>query len=77
MVLNAIVLWNTRYIQAALDQLRTDGFEINPEDVARLSPLGFEHINMLGRYHFDLAESVARGEMRPLRPSFEQGELFW
>ena len=37
------------------------------EDVARLSPLGFEHINMLGRYAFTLPDAVARGELRPLR----------
>ena len=37
------------------------------EDVARLSPLGFEHIDMLGRYAFVLPDAVARGELRPLR----------
>jgi hypothetical protein len=35
--------------------------------VARLSPLGFDHINMLGRYAVVLPEKVARGELRPLR----------
>jgi len=34
---------------------------------ARLSLLGHEHINMLGRYAFTLPEPVARGELRPLR----------
>ena len=37
------------------------------EDVARLSPLGFDHINMLGRYAFILPDQIARGELRPLR----------
>jgi hypothetical protein len=37
------------------------------EDVARLSPLGHEHINMLGRYAFSLPDKIARGELRPLR----------
>ena len=37
------------------------------EDVARLSPLAHEHINMLGRYAFILPEPVARGELWPLR----------
>jgi hypothetical protein len=40
---------------------------INPEDVARLSPLGFEHINILGRYRFHLSENLKNGAMRPLR----------
>ena len=37
------------------------------EDVARLSPLGHEHINTLGRYAFSLPDRIARGELRPLR----------
>lgn len=37
------------------------------EDVARLSPMRHEHINMLGRYSFSVPEAVAKGELRPLR----------
>ena len=47
LVVNVIVLWNTIYMDAALDQLRAEGFDVRDEDVARLSPLGFDHINML------------------------------
>ena len=61
-VVNIIVLWNTLYIDAALEQLRHEGFRINPEDEARLSPLIFDHINLLGRYAFSVPESVGRGE---------------
>ena len=53
-------------MDAALDQLRTEGFDVRDEDVALLSPLGFEHINTLGRYAFTLSDGVARGELRPL-----------
>ena len=67
LVVNLVVLWNTIYMDAALDRLRADAFDVWPEDVARLSPLGFKHINMLGRYAFTLPETVARGELRPLR----------
>ena len=35
--------------------------------VARLSPLVFDHINLLGRYAFSVPDSVIRGELRPLR----------
>lgn len=66
-VVNLVVLWNTIYMDAALDRLRAEGYEVLPADVARLSPLGFKHINMLGRYAFTLPEMVARGELRPLR----------
>ncbi len=67
LVVNIVVLWNTIYMDAALDRLRAEGFDVRAEDVARLSPLGFKHINMLGRYAFTLPDTVARGELRPLR----------
>jgi len=70
LVTNAVVLWNTIYIQAALDNLRQQSFEIKEEDEARLSPLVHAHINMLGHYSFILTENVLKGELRPLnRPS--------
>ena len=71
LVVNIIVLWNTLYINAALQQLEQEGFEIQSEDIARLSPLVFEHINVLGRYSFSLPEAVSRGELRPLRNAFD------
>jgi TnpA family transposase len=67
LVTNAVILWNTLYIEAALEQLRSEGYEVRPEDVARLSPLPSHHINVLGRYSFALAKHVANGGMRPLR----------
>jgi TnpA family transposase len=67
LVVNIIALWNTLYIDAALEQLRKEGYPVKPEDVARLSPLVWGHINLLGRYTFALPEAVTRGELRPLR----------
>lgn len=73
LVVNAIVLWNTRYIGVALGDLRQSGTAVNDEDVARLSPLLHEHVNMLGRYDFTLPDEIASGQLRPLRDpdSFE------
>jgi hypothetical protein len=60
--------WNTIYIDAALAQLRQEGYPVRDEDVARLSPFVHErHINLLGRYSFIVPEAVTRGELRPLR----------
>ena len=67
LVVNAICLWNTRYMDLALQSLRAEGYEIREEDVERLSPLRSEHVHLLGRYHFSLAESVQQGKLRPLR----------
>jgi hypothetical protein len=65
---------NTIYMNAALDQLRAEGFDVRDEDRARLSPLGFDHINMLGRYAFILPDQIARGELRPLRDPANAGD---
>jgi TnpA family transposase len=67
LVVNTIILWNTRYMDAALHHLRESGEEVLPQDVERLSPLGFDHINLVGRYHFGLPDAVQRGALRPLR----------
>lgn len=67
LVLNIITLWNTIYMDAAINQLRQEGFPVHDEDVARLSAYGFGHINMLGRYSFAMPDEVKRGELRPLR----------
>jgi hypothetical protein len=47
-----IVLWNTLYMNAVLDQLRAEGYDVRPEDEARLSPFGHEHTNMFGKVLF-------------------------
>ncbi len=65
LVLNALVLFNTRYMDAAVNQLRADGFDVHDEDIARLSPFVRHHINMLGRYSFQLPDLP--GGLRPLR----------
>lgn len=67
LVVNVIALWNTIYMDAVLEQLRSERYPLKPEDVARLSPLIFDHINFLGRYAFALPDSVAQGQLRPLR----------
>jgi hypothetical protein len=38
LVTNAVVLWNTLYMEAALERLRAEGFEVRSWDLARLAP---------------------------------------
>jgi TnpA family transposase len=75
LVVNAVVLWNTRYLDAALAQVRASSTPVNPEDVERLSPLLLDHVNVLGRYDFVLTESVRQGRLRPLRTPDERDDL--
>jgi TnpA family transposase len=67
MVVNMILLWNTIYLNKASDYLKATGMEIRDEDIKRLTPLGFEHIQFLGRYDFTLKASTEVGGLRPLR----------
>jgi TnpA family transposase len=71
LVTNVVVLWNTIYVDAALRQLEGSQVLIEPEVVARLSPLGFQHIRFLGRYDFNLDEHVVAGQLRPIRDPFD------
>jgi TnpA family transposase len=73
LVVNAVVLWNTRYLDAALAEVRTAGVAVQLADVERLSPLLINHVNVLGRYEFALKESVRQGQLRPLRDP-DQGD---
>jgi hypothetical protein len=60
-----VVLWNTRYLDAAVSELRQAGHNIAEEDIARLSPLKEKHLNCLGRYAFTASEPSTG--LRPLR----------
>ena len=67
LVLNILVHWNTIYMDAALDQLKDNGFPVNEEDEIRLSAFAKAHFNMLGRYAFSMPDEVKMGKLRPLR----------
>lgn len=65
LVLDIIVLWNTIYMNAALESLRTWGESVASEDIARLSPFGHRHINYLGHYSFNVPDTIQDGKLRP------------
>ncbi len=65
LVLNCIVLWNTVYMNAALEQLRARGHPVRDEDVARLSPFIRHHLRVHGDYSFLLPDLA--GALRDLR----------
>ncbi|KOX59072.1 hypothetical protein ADL19_05905 [Streptomyces purpurogeneiscleroticus] len=68
LVVTAIVLWNTRYLERALARLRGDEF-VPAHLLAHLSPLGWEHINLTGDYIWTPASEVTETTVgsRPLR----------
>ena len=74
LVTNAVVLWNTLYLQAALEHLQSAGLDTHPEDRARLSPLQHRPLHVLGRFSFALADPIASGTLRPLTIEGEDEE---
>ena len=42
--------WNTVYLDKIVNTLRAKGEEIPDEYLAHVSPLGWQHVNLLGRY---------------------------
>jgi len=68
LVVNAIVLWNSLYMQVALEQLE-QVMNVESADKARLLPFIYDHINLLGRYSFSIEEQLGTGCMRPLNLS--------
>ena len=67
LVTNAVVAWNTVYMQEVIEQLSVEGADFDETDFVHLSPARFEHINPYGRYDFDVAKTFDRQGLRPLR----------
>ena len=67
LVVAAIVLWNTVYIERAVHALRDSGKTVDETLLPHLSPLGWEHINLTGDYIWPQSHQVQQGQFRPLR----------
>ncbi|EMF6352974.1 Tn3 family transposase, partial [Salmonella enterica] len=65
----AISLWNTVYMERAVDALKRKGVKINEQLLSHLSPLGWEHINLTGDYIWKSNRIPASGKFRRLRPA--------
>lgn len=53
---NAVLVWNTLAITKIVTQLRVGGENIADEDLARISPLMYQHVIPNGTYHFARAK---------------------
>ena len=61
LLVDAVITWNTVRYQAALDGLRAEGYPVNDDDLAHLSPTRYAHVNPYGRYRFDLEGNRVQG----------------
>ena len=68
LLVTAIILWNTRYLERAIAALR-QAEDVPDQLLAYLSPLGWEHVNLTGDYIWSAERPVteSRDGFRPLR----------
>lgn len=66
LLINIISIWNTIYLERAIDYRKSIGEDINENLIAHISPLGWEHINMLGEYRFKFDDEKDSEVLRPL-----------
>lgn len=67
LVVTAIILWNTRYLERVFAALKEQGHPVREDLIPHISPLAWEHINLTGDYLWKLSRQVAAGQFRPLR----------
>jgi len=53
-------------LKLALDAIKQTGEMVLDSDVQRLSPLGYEHINIVGSYSFGLPKEIENGGLKSL-----------
>jgi TnpA family transposase len=66
LVIVAITLWNTVYLERAVNALRERG-AVNDALLGHIAPLGWNHIGLTGDYNWHANKRVAKGGFRPLR----------
>ncbi|BAI73393.1 transposase [Azospirillum sp. B510] len=66
LLVSAIILWNTRYLEAAFAELASQGHGVTPELMRHVAPLGWEHVGLTGDYVWG-AEPLPEAGLRPLR----------
>ncbi|AWP25298.1 MULTISPECIES: Tn3 family transposase [Paenibacillaceae] len=70
-IINAISVWNTVYLQQATEHRKKQG-KLQEELLNHISPLGWEHINFLGEYKFNFKQNTSLNSLRPLKQ--QEGE---
>ena len=71
LVVSAIILWNTRYLERAVAIMRQTE-DVPDHLLAHLSPLGWEHVNLTGDYIWSTERVSENADgMRPLRTAPE------
>ncbi|MEM9009033.1 MAG: Tn3 family transposase [Cyanobacteria bacterium P01_F01_bin.86] len=67
LVTNAVIVWNTVYIDKVVEQLRQEGLSISDEDLKGIWPTRHSNLNVYGKYFFNLTHIGQKQSLRPLR----------
>ena len=67
LVTNAIIVWNTVYIDKVVQQLRQEGHSVDDEDLKHIWPTRHTHVNVYGQYHFETKRFWKKHPLRDLR----------
>ena len=71
----AIILWNTVYLEHAVEALRRKGEHFDEKLLQYTSPLSWEHLALTGDYLWDVGRLPEEGKFHALRSQREQGLL--
>jgi hypothetical protein len=72
LVTAAIALWNTVYLDRAIQSLQRQEESVPEGLLAHLAPVGWQHINLTGDYLWDADAHIGPDGFRPLRATINQ-----
>jgi hypothetical protein len=67
LVMNAVIVWNTVYMAAAVEQLKQEGYPVYETHLVHIWPTRYAHLSVYGKYHFSVEEARGQKGSRPLR----------
>jgi len=67
LVTNAVIVWNTVYMAAVIAQLQQEGYPVHDSDLPHVWPTRYAHLNVYGKWHFNVEEGWRRHGLQPLR----------
>jgi hypothetical protein len=67
LVTNAVIVWKPVYMAAAVEQLKQEGYPVYGTHLVQIWPTRYAHLNVYGKYHFNVEEVRGPKGLRPLR----------
>ena len=68
LVVASIILWNTVYIERAVNEMRLQGYFIDESLLKHIAPIHWGHINLTGDYDWKPHKRIEKGGFRKLNP---------